>query len=136
MYHIITYNSNSYYLSIRKTEVSLYKKRLSSVIQNVKNICIDFNDDVNRQVLENIYKLNIGSVLIEGGNYLISSFVEKGLWDEAFIEISDDKIGCGISAPLINGDVINAKKYIDSLHFHIKRGFNRKFKLNTMLSMV
>ena len=106
------------------------------VIQNVKSICINFNDDVNRQVLEYIYKLNIGSVLIEGGNYLITSFVEKGLWDEAFVEISDDKIGCGISAPLINGDVINAKKYIDSLHFHIKRGFNRKFKLNTMLSMV
>lgn len=95
------------------------------VIQNVKSICIDFDDDVNTQVLGKIHGQNIGSVLIEGGNYLISSFVEKELWDEAFIEVSDSVIGCGISAPLINGDMINAKKYIESLHFHIKRGFSR-----------
>ena len=95
------------------------------VIQNVVSISIDFNDDVNNQVLEKIQSLNIGSILIEGGSYLISSFVEKELWDEAFIEVSDSMIGCGISAPLINGDLINAKKYIDSLHFHIKRRISR-----------
>ena len=95
------------------------------VIQNAVSISIDFSDDVNNQILENVQSRNIGSILIEGGNYLISSFVEKELWDEAFIEVSDSMIGCGISAPIIDGDLINAKKYIDSLHFHIKRRISR-----------
>ena len=111
---------NSEARTIVFTELTDYPR-----IQNTESICINFKNDVNTQVLEEIYKLNIASVLIEGGNLLITSFVEKELWDEAFIEVSNIEIGCGISAPLIDGDLINAKKYIESFHFHIKRRISR-----------
>lgn len=93
--------------------------------KNVMNVYIDFDEDINDQILEKIFQLNIATVLIEGGQILISSFLERNLWDEAFIEVTDSETGSGISAPIINGDLINAKNYIDSLHFHIKRRISR-----------
>ena len=93
--------------------------------KNVTSICIDFTDNVNEQILQKIFELNIASVLIEGGSILISSFIESNLWDEAFIEVSDCEIGCGIRAPHISGTFINAKKYIESFHFHIKNQISR-----------
>lgn len=93
--------------------------------ENTINICIDFNSSVNEQILDKAFNLNISSVLIEGGNYLISSFVRKKMWDEAYIEVSDKEIVSGMSAPQINGDLINAKMYIDSFHFHIKKVISR-----------
>ncbi len=95
------------------------------VSNNIISICINFNDSVNEQILDRLFDLNIGSILIEGGTFLISSFIDKNLWDESFIEVSDKEIVSGISAPLIHGDLINAKKYIDSLHFHIMKAISR-----------
>lgn len=102
------------------TEIANYP-----VYNNVTSICINFNDSINEQILDRLFDLNIGSILIEGGTFLISSFIDKNLWDESFIEVSDKEIVSGISAPLIHGDLINAKKYIDSLHFHIMKGISR-----------
>lgn len=97
------------------TEIDTYPKH-----KNVSSICIDFTENINQQILDKIFELNISSVLIEGGSLLISSFIESNLWDEAYVEVSDCEIGCGIKAPHINGTFINAKKYIESFHFHIK----------------
>lgn len=92
---------------------------------NVTCIFINFDEDVIAQILSKVFELNIATVMIEGGNILISSFVESNVWDEAFIEVSDIKIGCGIRAPIVSGSFTNAKKYIDSLHFHIKNEITR-----------
>ena len=95
------------------------------VIDNVTVIQIDFQEDIVEQVLHKLYENDIATLMIEGGSMLISSFVEKGLWDEAFVEIASIEIGCGVRAPLVSGSTINAKKYIDSLHYHIKKRITR-----------
>ena len=95
------------------------------VIENVTCITINFSGNVIKQILDKLFELNIASILIEGGNILISSFAESCLWDEAFIEVADIKIGCGIRAPKVSGSFINAKKYIDSFHYHIKKEITR-----------
>ena len=95
------------------------------VIDNVTVIQIDFQEDIVEQVLHKLYENDIATLMIEGGSMLISSFVEKGLWDEAFVEVANFEIGCGIRAPLVSGSTINAKKYIDSLHYHIKKRITR-----------
>ncbi len=102
------------------TELENYPIRKNAMI-----FCINFDDRVNEQILEKTFELNIGSILVEGGSCLISSFANKDLWDEAFIEVSDQEIVCGISAPQINGKLMNAKKYIDSFHFHIMKVISR-----------
>ncbi|MGV8963528.1 MAG: bifunctional diaminohydroxyphosphoribosylaminopyrimidine deaminase/5-amino-6-(5-phosphoribosylamino)uracil reductase RibD [Candidatus Saccharimonadaceae bacterium] len=93
--------------------------------KNASSILIDFTDNVNQQILNKLFELNIASVLIEGGSILISSFIESNLWDEAYVEVADCEIGSGIIAPQINGTFIIAKKYIDSFHFHIKNEISR-----------
>ncbi len=37
------------------------------------------------QLMELLFKKNITSVLVEGGSHLLRSFIEAGLWDEAYV---------------------------------------------------
>ena len=95
------------------------------VTGNIKSIRINFEEDVIGQVLKKLYELNISTLIVEGGSMLLSSFMKRNVWDEAFVEVADLEIGCGIRAPKVSGSVINAKKYIDSLHYHIKNEITR-----------
>ena len=103
------------------TELSVYP----IITNNVTSIQISFDDNMVAQMLHKLYELNIATLIVEGGSMLISSFVEKEAWDEAFIEVANIEIGCGIRAPLVGGSRMNAKKYIDSLHYHINKGITR-----------
>ncbi|MFA5655544.1 MAG: bifunctional diaminohydroxyphosphoribosylaminopyrimidine deaminase/5-amino-6-(5-phosphoribosylamino)uracil reductase RibD [Dysgonamonadaceae bacterium] len=94
---------------------------------NITCIHLNSEDDINRQILNKLFEMNLASVLIEGGTYTLTSFIEKNLWDEAFVEVADMNIGNGIEAPGMALNVINAKKYIDSFHFHIKREISRNY---------
>lgn len=58
----------------------------------------DISDIVN-----DLHKKKIQSVVIEGGTKTIELFMELGLWDEARVLISDSRFLIGVSAPKING---------------------------------
>jgi diaminohydroxyphosphoribosylaminopyrimidine deaminase / 5-amino-6-(5-phosphoribosylamino)uracil reductase len=68
----------------------------------IEFIKIDFDQDGVRTILREIYKRNIHSVMVEGGASILKSFIDSGLWDEANIEISPQRIMEGIAAPLLN----------------------------------
>jgi len=52
------------------------------------------------QMLNALYSMNIQSVLIEGGAYLLQSFIDEGLWDEARVITNEQLIiGEGLPAP-------------------------------------
>ncbi|MGC9330718.1 MAG: bifunctional diaminohydroxyphosphoribosylaminopyrimidine deaminase/5-amino-6-(5-phosphoribosylamino)uracil reductase RibD [Bacteroidales bacterium] len=55
------------------------------------------------EILEHVYKLNIQSIVIEGGARLLHSFISKGLWDEARIFTGDYRFKEGVKAPGIRG---------------------------------
>ena len=58
------------------------------------------------QLLKALYKLNILSVLVEGGATLLQSFIDEGAWDEArIIENGELSIGNGLTAPVLPGAV-------------------------------
>ena len=50
-----------------------------------------------------LYKQNIQSVLVEGGNKTLKTFIENNLWDEARVFKSKTKLKKGVFAPKING---------------------------------
>ena len=55
------------------------------------------------QMLHALYKMNIQSVLIEGGAALLQSFIDEGMWDEAKIITNEELIiGEGLPAPVLN----------------------------------
>jgi diaminohydroxyphosphoribosylaminopyrimidine deaminase/5-amino-6-(5-phosphoribosylamino)uracil reductase len=88
--------------------------------ETVKQIVIDFTQETNQQILNHLYEEGIYSLLVEGGARLLSSFIEKNRWDEAFVETSQMKLFTGVKAPDIQGEIISTRKYLDATQFHLK----------------
>jgi|AGTN01.1.fsa_nt_gi riboflavin biosynthesis protein RibD len=95
--------------------------------EHAEFILIDFSKETNRQILTCLYEKKIYSLLVEGGAMLLSSFIDKNMWDEAFIEISGKRLFSGIKAPDIQGRVIRTKKYLDASQIHLKSEITRNF---------
>ena len=95
--------------------------------RNIKPIGIDFSGDTNRQILKHLFTEKIYSVLIEGGARLLSTFIEKDLWDEAYIEIAEKTLISGVKAPDISMDNAVTKKYLGSIQHHLKNKITLNF---------
>lgn len=50
-------------------------------------------------LLESLHRQNLQSLLVEGGAQTLQAFIDRGLWDEAFEELSCTTLGSGIPAP-------------------------------------
>jgi diaminohydroxyphosphoribosylaminopyrimidine deaminase / 5-amino-6-(5-phosphoribosylamino)uracil reductase len=74
-----------------------------------------------QNVLKELYKRDIQSVLVEGGAKLLNSFIKNGLWDEARVFSSDAVIGSGVKAPDFDGlPVSKIKVGADTLNQYIR----------------
>lgn len=62
--------------------------------------------------LDTAYKQKLQSIIIEGGAYTLQRFIENNLWDEARIFTGQIAFNQGVSAPKINGSLIE-KQHID-----------------------
>lgn len=71
---------------------------------NISFIKIDFNKNIIPQILEELYKLKLQSLIVEGGKQLLESFIETNLWDEAHIFIGNKYFHKGIYAPEISSE--------------------------------
>ena len=72
-----------------------------------------------QNILKNIYKRGISTILVEGGAKTLNSFIEHNLWDEARVFTSSKKLENGISAPIINKSVSYSKNIQgDNLDFY------------------
>lgn len=60
---------------------------------------LDFSRDILPQIMEHLYDQKLQSLMIEGGSQLLQSFIEAGLWDEAYIEKSEICLFEGVKAP-------------------------------------
>lgn len=68
-------------------------------------IPIDPSRDTVGQVLEELYRRDIQSLIVEGGAALLHSFIARNLWDEAYVFTAPQTIGSGVKAPEIPGSV-------------------------------
>ena len=62
------------------------------------------------EILADLDKRNIQSVFVEGGAALLSSFIKKGLWDEARVFICPVKFMNGIKAPAVNNLLVQDER--------------------------
>ena len=65
----------------------------------VEYAVIPFDSQLPQRILDELYRRNILSVLIEGGTRLLQSFINAGLWDEARIFTGKVQFGKGVKAP-------------------------------------
>ena len=69
-------------------------------------IKINFNNMINN-ILKELYKQKIQSVIIEGGAKTLQSFIDENIWDEARIFTTDKKLENGVKSPIIKGKKIS-----------------------------
>lgn len=67
------------------------------------------------QMMNALYRMDIQSVLIEGGNYLLQSFIDEGIWDEARVVTNEIlSIGSGLPAPVLKNGSLQSSEQIFS----------------------
>ncbi|WP_339698614.1 bifunctional diaminohydroxyphosphoribosylaminopyrimidine deaminase/5-amino-6-(5-phosphoribosylamino)uracil reductase RibD [Algoriphagus aquimarinus] len=76
-----------------------YNTQKSEVIGTLEFVKLNTGFQV-QDILEDLHKRNIQSVIIEGGSYLLNKFLDSELWDEARVFTSSNKFGSGIAAPI------------------------------------
>ncbi len=69
---------------------------------NLHYLKIDYEKDVLAQLMQRLYDLEIQSVVVEGGEQLLSGFIKKNLWDEARIFVGNKYFKAGVRAPDFN----------------------------------
>jgi len=77
---------------------------------NVEYLKVKFQADRLDTMLAELYKRNIQSVMVEGGAKLLNSFISQGLWDEARVFSSNEKIKEGVEAPKFTNPISSTKK--------------------------
>ncbi len=72
------------------------------------------------ELVEFLFKEQIQSVLVEGGAFTISEFINHGIWDEAQVFRSSSLLESGITAPVTGTPVISRYKIgSDTLSIHL-----------------
>ena len=70
---------------------------------------IKFKEETDwvQNILLELNKRNIQSIIVEGGSFILNEFIKKELWDEARIFKSRKSFGSGIKEPQISGECID-----------------------------
>jgi diaminohydroxyphosphoribosylaminopyrimidine deaminase/5-amino-6-(5-phosphoribosylamino)uracil reductase len=98
------------------TDLNLFDSDAKTLIFNAikseeinSNVFIktDFNNLV-LNILRNLYKQNIQSVIIEGGGKTLQSFIDANMWDEARIFTTNKELKDGVKTPIIEGKTLSA----------------------------
>ena len=85
---------------------------------NVEYLPVDYRYDTLPQMMNAFYERGLQSLLVEGGGVLLQSFIDAGLWDEAFVEVAPVWLHSGVKAPKIG----------DEMPFDTEQAFGRCFR--------
>ncbi len=89
------------------------KPRVLGAAKNLEYVHINFKANVLGQILKELHKRNIQSLIVEGGAKLLNSFIAQNLWDEARVFTSNKKLpdkSEGIHSPEISGTLISKRE--------------------------
>ncbi|XOD68381.1 MAG: bifunctional diaminohydroxyphosphoribosylaminopyrimidine deaminase/5-amino-6-(5-phosphoribosylamino)uracil reductase RibD [Flavobacteriales bacterium AspAUS03] len=103
--------SYSIYNNNPLTLVFTEKKKSSQ--KNVTFIPISFDQNLLKNLLDQLYKRDIQSVIIEDEKQILEGFIQEELWDEARIFIAEIQLSKGLKTPEIKGK-IRSKTKIDT----------------------
>lgn len=88
----------------QKTLVFTEKQQESQM--NLNYFQMQFDENLEENILHQLYEMEIQSVLIEGGVQTLNRFISKGLWDEARILTASQSWGSGVKSPKMEGEWI------------------------------
>ncbi len=93
-------------------EIVVFNTIKNDKINNVN--CIKYKPlSAWEDILDSLYELNIGSVMVEGGSKTLNSIIKKEIWDEACVISNAQNLYEGIKAPIF--DITSSEtKYWDN----------------------
>lgn len=74
---------------------------------------INYNESIAKQIVALLFKKDIQSVIIEGGNKTLQTFIDENLWDEARVFKGNTIFSSGTNAPVITEKIIAQKKIVN-----------------------
>lgn len=117
-----------YQIFDNQAQTIIFTEKPGTNTESTRFIKLKFDEHILNKILASLASNNIHSVLVEGGAQLLNSFIEKGLWDEAMVEVSPQLIGEGVAAPNLGLRPESMKKIDGHKHFtYINR--NKKFEV-------
>lgn len=79
--------------------------------------------DPLEQLLEELHRRSIRSLLVEGGGELLGHFIDRGLWDEARVIHSPTLLDSGTPAPRLSQEPARVVPHdTDIVHYHVRQG--------------
>ncbi|MBI9067557.1 MAG: bifunctional diaminohydroxyphosphoribosylaminopyrimidine deaminase/5-amino-6-(5-phosphoribosylamino)uracil reductase RibD [Salinivirgaceae bacterium] len=109
-------------LSLSKNLSVFDQSQPSLILNSIKNdkegnnefVKIAFGDSFLSNLMHVLAERNISSLLVEGGQKLIDTFIKQNLWDEARVFVGNRYFINGVSAPKIRGKIIATEKLRDN----------------------
>ena len=74
-------------------------------------------------MLGELFRQGVQSLLVEGGQQTLQSFIDQGLWEEAYVELSTTELGSGVPEPRMPvGILLQTEEAFGATIFHYING--------------
>jgi len=105
----IVFNTREHTLPLQKISINELEQTGVGYYQVTEDVSLV------HQMMNALYQMNIQSVLVEGGSYLLQSFIDESVWDEARIITNEQlSIGAGLPAPVLKDGILQSSEQIFS----------------------
>ncbi|GAA3588969.1 bifunctional diaminohydroxyphosphoribosylaminopyrimidine deaminase/5-amino-6-(5-phosphoribosylamino)uracil reductase RibD [Flavivirga amylovorans] len=94
-------------------ELSIFNNEAETITISKNNI--DFNKNIAQQICDILYQNNMTSVIIEGGQKTLQTFIDANIWDEARVFTGNTKFKEGLKAPKFSGKLISEEKIVSDI---------------------
>lgn len=94
------------YLFDKSIPTLVFTEKHVDSTNNLEYKKINFNDNILKQILDELYRRQIQSVIVEGGAQLLNSFININLWDEVRVFVGNKYFSKGIKSPNLKAKFI------------------------------
>ncbi len=102
--------NNRVFNSDAKTIVFTDRDSSFKPVSGIEYIQVSFEKDLASQVCSELYERHFLSILVEGGNQTLTTFIKSEIWDEAHIFKGPTSFDEGLPAPELNGNLIDIRQ--------------------------
>lgn len=99
--------NNHFIYNSTNTIIIFTEKNKKSIKNNIIFFKLKFDKNLSKKIVDELYKKNIKSIIIEESKKNIEIFIKNNFWDEAKISIYDIYLNKGIKAPNIIGNILS-----------------------------
>lgn len=94
----------------KEVETIVFTEKKEALPNGISHRYTNFSNSVPTQILNELFRKNIQSLIVEGGARTLQYFIDENLWDEAMIFEGEANFEDGVLAPKISSEVISEKK--------------------------